>query len=71
MHQAAAAIRHGQAVGMSEEVWKRLPVSEMRLCAGAAAELCDAAGSFLPGMPGALPQYRAVYGERGGGVGLL
>ena len=71
MHQAAAAIRHGQAVGMSEEVWKRLPVSEMRLCAGAAASLREAAGSFLPGMPGEVSGDGAVCGEGDGGVGLL
>ena len=42
----------------------------MRVCAGAAAELREAAQGVLPGMQGALRQHGAVYDERHGRADL-
>ena len=70
MYYAAATAGCGQAVGLSGAVWEWVSLSEMRVCAGAAAGICEAAGGFLPRVPGALRQYGAVYAERGGWAGL-
>lgn len=51
---------------MPGAVWERISLSEMRIRAGAAAELREAARGFLPGMPGASSQYRAVHGQGSG-----
>lgn len=70
MHLASTAAGCGQAAGLSGAVWERVSVPEVRVRAGAAAGVCEAAGGFLQGMPGALCEYGAVYAERGGRVGL-
>ena len=70
MHHAAAAAGRGQAAGMPGKVWERVSLSEVRVCAGAAAGVCGASGGVLPGVQGALRQYGAVYDQGGGGVGL-
>ena len=51
MHHAAAGAGFGQAVGVFGEVWEGVPLSEVRVCAGADAGVCEAAGGVLPGMP--------------------
>ena len=67
----------GQAAPVPGEVWERVSLSEVRVCAGAAAGLRGVAGEVLQGMQGALREYGAVYGEGGGwahlssGVGSL
>ena len=70
VHRAASQAGRGQASGMLGKVWEWVSLSEVRVCAGAAAGVCGAAGGVLPGVPGALRQYGAVYGEGGGGVDL-
>ena len=54
MHHAAAEAGCGQAVGMPGKVWEWVSLSKVRVCAGAAAGVCGAAGGVLPGVPGAL-----------------
>ena len=54
MHHAAAGAGFGQAVGVFGEVWERVPLSEVRVCAGAGAGVCQAAGEVLSGVQGAL-----------------
>ena len=71
MHHAAAGAGFGQAVGVFGEVWEGVPLSEVRVCAGAVAELCEVAGEVLPGMPGEVSGDGAVCGEGDGGVGVL
>lgn len=71
MYNAVAVAGCGQAAGVSGEVWEGVPLPEVRLCAGAAAGLCEAAGGVLQGMPGEVPQYCAVFGEGDWGVGLF
>ena len=70
MHRAAAGAGCGQAAPVPGEVWERVSLSEVRVCAGAVAGVCGAAGEVLQGMQGALREHGAVYGEGGGGVGL-
>lgn len=70
MHHAPAAPGCGQAAGLPGTVWQRVPVPEVRVCAGAAAELREAAQGVLPGMQGALRQHGAVYDERHGRADL-
>ena len=60
----------GEAAAVPGAVWERVPVSEVRVCIGAAAGVCRFAEVLLPGMPGALSQHGAVYGERCWGIGL-
>lgn len=71
MHHAVAAAGYGQAASVSGAVWQWVSLSKMRICAGAAAEVCEAARGFLSGVQGALRQYGTVYGERGGWAGVL
>lgn len=59
-----------EASAVSGAVWEWVPVSEMRVCVGAAAGVCEPAEVLLPGMPGTLSQYCAVYGEGGWGIGV-
>ena len=54
VHRAASEAGCGQAAGMPGEVWEWVSLSEVRICAGAAAGVCGAAGGFLPGVPGSL-----------------
>ena len=70
MHCAAAAVGRGQAGGLSGTVWEWISVPEVRVCAGAAAGVCEPARGFLPGVQEALRQYGEVYAERGGWAGL-
>ena len=70
MHRAAAGVGCGQAAPVPGEVWERVSLSEVWVCAGAVAGVCGAAGGFLSGVQGALREYGAVYGEGGGWVGL-
>ena len=46
-----AAVGCGQAAGVPGEVWEWISLSEVRVCAGADAGVCEAAGGVLPGMP--------------------
>ena len=70
VHCPAATAGCGQAASVPGEVWEWVSVPEVRVCSGADAGVCEAAGNVLQGVPGALCQYGAVYGEGGGGVGL-
>ena len=70
MHCAAAAVGRRQAASVPGAVWERVSVPEVRVCAGAAAGVCEVAGRILSGVQKALCQYCAVYGEGGGGAGL-
>ena len=70
VHCAAAATGRGQAASVPGAVWEWVSVPEVRVCSGADAGVCEAAGDILQGVPGALRQYGAVYGEGGGGVDL-
>ena len=70
VHHEAAAAGCGQAAGVPGAVRERVSLSEVRVCAGAVAGVCGAAGEVLQGMQGTLREYGAVYGEGGGGVGL-
>ena len=65
MYRAVATARCGQAAPVPGAVWERVSVPEVRVCAGADAGVCGATGVVLPGVPGALRQYGAVYGQRG------
>ena len=70
VHHEAAGAGRGQTAPVPGEVWERVSVPEVRVCSGADAGVCEAAGDILQGVPGALRQYGAVYGEGGGGVDL-
>ena len=70
VHRAAAGAGRGQTAGVPGAVRERVSLSEVRVCAGAVAGVCGAAGEVLQGMQGTLCEYGAVYGEGGGGVGL-
>ena len=70
MHHASAAAGCGQAAGVPRAIWEWISLSEVWVCAGAAAELREVAGDVLSGVPGALRQHGAVYGEGGRGAGL-
>ena len=70
MHRAPARAGCGQAAGMPGKVREWVSVPEVRVCAGAAAELRGAAGEVLQGVQGALREYGAVYGEGGRWAGL-
>lgn len=54
MYHEAAAVGGGQAAGVFGAVWEWVSLSEVWVCAGAAAELCGVAGGVLSGVPGAL-----------------
>ena len=54
VHCAAAAAGCGQAASVPGAVWEWVSLSEVRVCAGAAAGICGAAGEVLSGMQGAL-----------------
>lgn len=70
MHHRPAPAGYGQAPGMPGAVRERVFVSEVRVCAGTAPELREAAESLLPGVQGALRQHSAVHAQRRGRAGL-
>ena len=61
VHREDSAVGCGQAAGVPGKIWEWVPVSEMRVCAGADAGVCGAAGEILSGVQGTLCQYSAVY----------
>ena len=70
MHHTPAQTGRGQAAGLPGAVWERVFVPEMRICAGAAAGVCEAAQGVLSGVQGTLCQHRAVYDQGSGWAGL-